>query len=244
VRPRPSDERGFTLVELLMAMTIGVLILFGAFAVLDLAVRSQRDIDDRSDAVARGRLAMEEVTRQLRAQVCLGRDVVPIQSATDTAVTFYASLARDPRTVATSDPGDTDPLLFQQRTLEFVPSIADPAVGRIDETVIDNAGSMTNPVFPPGGARRRTLVDRVRLANGRLFRYFKFDPTLSPQMTELTTRPVPAAERALTVQVQVAFEALPSRATGTNSRLKTVYDSKVYVRTADPTDPERSPKCL
>lgn len=237
------DERGFTLVELLAATAIGIVILMGAFSVLDLAVRSQRDIDDRSDSVARGRAAMEQMTRELRAQICLGRDTVPISAATDGSVTFFASLGRDPRTVTTSDPADVDALLFQQRSLTFVPSAGNPQIGRIDETVIDNAGSMTNPSFPAGNGRTRTLIDRVRVPNGRLFRYFKYDPTLSPQMVELTTRPVPAAERALTVQVQVTFESLPTR-TGASSRLTTLYDNKVFVRTADPTDPERSPKCI
>lgn len=230
-----SDESGFTLIELMTAMIVGIVVLLGAFTVLDIAVKTQHDAADRTEALANGRQAMETMTREIRSQVCLGRDIVPITTATDTQLTFYASLAPDASTQAT--------LKVQQRTLAFVPSASDPSIGRIDETVTDGVGTLPNVTFPAAGARTRTIATNIAPVGGKLFRYWKFDPTLAPQLIELTTRPVPTDQRALTVQVGIQFESVPSQQ-GRPNRLRTLFDSKVYVRTADPTDPERSPKCI
>ena len=81
MRPRlrqlRSDERGFTLPELLIAMAIGLIVLLAAFMLLDRAV-SARPGRRPPGRLQRGRLAMELITRQLRSQVCLGDATEPI----------------------------------------------------------------------------------------------------------------------------------------------------------------------
>ena len=74
---------------------IGTIVVLGAFSLVDIAVASTQKDDraahrDRRRAAAQ---AMEDITRQLRSQICLGSDTVPIIEATPTSVVFYASLA-------------------------------------------------------------------------------------------------------------------------------------------------------
>ena len=89
---RLRDERGFTLIELLVAMVIGMIVLIAAFMVLDRTISASGQVADRSEALQRGRQAMELITRQLRSQVCVGT-TKPIVSGTDTSVSFYADLS-------------------------------------------------------------------------------------------------------------------------------------------------------
>ena len=53
-------------------MVIGMIVLMAAFMVLDRTITASGQVADRSEALQRGRQAMELVTRQLRSQVCVG----------------------------------------------------------------------------------------------------------------------------------------------------------------------------
>ena len=88
-----SDESGFTLVELLAAMSIGIIILMAAFMLLDRATAISQEIANRQEALQRGRVAMEQIVRELRSQVCLGDEKEPIRVAQDNLVTFYLDMS-------------------------------------------------------------------------------------------------------------------------------------------------------
>lgn len=236
------DERGFTLVELLAAITIGVIVILAAFATLDTAATTTHQTTQRMDGLQRGRLAMEDMTRQLRAQICLGEGYAPMLVAEDGNVEFYASLAPAP---STADPGITPPLSYQKRRLRY--EATSPGRGRIVETVVNGSGSPPDVVFPadtagPPDVTTRVLVDGIAPSAGvPLFRYYAYESASAPDMRLLAT-PVTAAERALTVKVAIAFDAFPHR--GGDARVQTRLESHAFVRLADPTDPEHSPKCI
>ena len=75
---RARDESGWTLIELLMAMTIGVVVLLAAFMLVDASAPLAQKTQDRVDAAQRGRLAMEIIGAELRSQVCMPGAVPPI----------------------------------------------------------------------------------------------------------------------------------------------------------------------
>jgi prepilin-type N-terminal cleavage/methylation domain-containing protein len=237
---RLRDERGFTLIETLMAAVVGLAILAAAGGVLSMAVRSQKQTADRISAVQNGRLVMELMTRQLRSQVCMGRGTASgtnrpaIEAAEADRVVFYSSLSGPPTT--------SGQLQIDQRTLRFVPSASDPMVGRIDQTIVRGNNTPPPDTLFNGPAATTTLVDRVsRTAAGApIFRYWKYNSTTSPQMTELAT-PLTLADRELVVKVDIAFDSFPERG---EARMKTAFADSAFVRTADPTDPEHSPKCI
>ena len=137
------DESGFTLVELLMAMTIGMLLLFASLMLLDHSTALTKQITDRQDAVQRGRQAMELMVRDLRSQVCLGDETEPITVARDDRVTFYADL---------SD-GTTD---VQQRTIRY-----DAATKRLIEDIHVGTGTYPDLVYPAAPTRSRVLLANV-----------------------------------------------------------------------------------
>jgi Tfp pilus assembly protein PilW len=70
--PSISDSRGFTLAELVVAMALGMIVLLAAFTVIDRAFTTNKAVSDREDALQRGRIALEQMTRQIRSMTCAG----------------------------------------------------------------------------------------------------------------------------------------------------------------------------
>lgn len=92
---RLNRAEGFTLVELLMAMMIGIIVMGAALSMLARSQVAQQDVGDRVDATQRGRLATEAITRPLRSMVCLAGGATPVTAASSDSLTFYADLDRD-----------------------------------------------------------------------------------------------------------------------------------------------------
>src|SRR4051812_36170964 len=96
------SEDGFTIVELLTAMVIGIVVLFAALTVLDTSISVTGRVTSRVDALQRGRTAMDLMIRDLRSQVCVGILTNASTGATgtddsliggsDTSVDFYTDL--------------------------------------------------------------------------------------------------------------------------------------------------------
>ena len=81
-----SDERGFTAASSCSwPWSIGMIVLLGAFMLLDRSFSASGQVADRADALQRGRQAMELMTRQLRSQVCLGKTTRRWSARTTTA---------------------------------------------------------------------------------------------------------------------------------------------------------------
>jgi hypothetical protein len=228
------DERGFTMMELLWASVLGVVIILGALQLMDFTVKSSRKTTDRVEAVQKGRMVVETMSRQLRSQVCVSANDPSLIEGTADRVVWHGSLS--------SAPTQSGKLDLQRRVLEFVPSGSDPNRGNIVEQV--SPVTATTPVitYGPMSSDRVLAQDVARVSAGApIFTFHKYDKDNSPTLLELP-RPVPAGDRALVVRVDFAFHAYPEQRT--SDRLRTVFEGQAFVRTADPTDPEHSPKCF
>lgn len=245
VKRLASDESGFSLVELLTASMIGVIILFAGFTVMDLAGKSTRKTSDRVDAVANGRIVMDRITTQLRSQICPGIvgadgvEVPAVEVAETDRVVWYGSLA--------AAPTQSGKVELQRRELQFVPTSG--SRGNIVEKVWreNTPAGQSKPTFPSTTATptsTRTLATDVARASAGapLFKYFKYDDAQSPQTLQLTAPVTDRVQRALIVRIDVAFDTYPTGVT--DAKLRTVFQDSAFVRTADPTDPLHSPRCL
>ena len=63
---RARDERGFTLVELLVAMTAMLVVLGAGYALLQVTLRNEPRISERAASVQEARVLMERISRELR----------------------------------------------------------------------------------------------------------------------------------------------------------------------------------
>jgi Tfp pilus assembly protein PilW len=216
----PRDESGFTIVELLVAMMVGLIVVFGALGLLETTTKLSARSTDRIEATSKARTAMDLISRQVRSQVCISPDPAvdkpALVAATADAMTFHASLAPESPT-----------LTIQRRTLQFVPG-AGSTPGQILETVQTGVGTRPNVTFPNPGTTR-VIADRVVRDGAKpIFRYFKLvDVAGTPTPTAMTTAPsLSATERRSAVQVDVNF-AVRGR-TG----VQTALSNRAYVRTS------------
>jgi prepilin-type N-terminal cleavage/methylation domain-containing protein len=236
---RLRDERGFSLPELLVATMVGVIVLLGALTILNTSQRAQARVSDRSEAIARGRTAMEQIVQRLRSQVCIGSGNPAIIYGDDSHLTFYADL-RDGYTDTARDWG----------TNVFVPSKMDLAYanGALTETVYTGtADTSRNATFPytfsSTPSLTRVIVDKLALQSGvPFFKYYSFSASDPIEPTNLLTTPLAASDRDNVVQIRVNFQSLPTRLNSTYPGEPFTADA--YVRTADPTDPRHSPLCF
>jgi hypothetical protein len=224
---RARSESGHTLMELIVAMSLGMGILLISFHLLDRSLGLTKEVGDRVDAVQSGRLAMDTMTRQLRSQVCLGSNPALFAAGGD-SVTFYSNLSD-------TAPPSLDTFTFNE------------AAGTITHTKIAGSGAV------PGTTHTATPRTTTLLANAArngtsptlnpVFTYYGFDNSDPPRaVQQLTPMPLTLLQRERTARIVVSFVSRPNKATTTNKRAAVLTD-EIFVRSADPNDPAPVPKC-
>jgi type II secretory pathway pseudopilin PulG len=219
-------QDGFTIVELIVAMTVGVAVLFALLSLLDTTTRLSASTVDRVETTSRARLAIDALTTQVRSQLCLGTDLPALTTATPTTMTFYGSLAPE-----------ASPLVVQRRTLTY-----DAATKRILQTVWTGAGTRPNVTFDAAPVTSVIAEGIVPDGTTPVFQYYRFTVpasggTATPSL--IATTPLVADDLARTVQVGFDFVVV-----GRRSTTRVDVASTVYVRTSNPTNPDNSPLCL
>jgi prepilin-type N-terminal cleavage/methylation domain-containing protein len=199
-------EDGFTLIELLVAMSIGVIVLLGAFSLVDRAFPASKRVTDRVDASQRGRVAMENMLRELRSSVCVqtGTDAnqnpvftSPYASADGNSVTFFSDLT----TAAAATSGT---FLPTKRQLTY-------SSGAITESITQGTGTIPSITWDPATTTTKTLIsDITPIGTTPVFSYWAYDATktlvqLAPGGGAVAAVDVPRIDR-----VDIAFRALPT----------------------------------
>lgn len=251
IRARLGDERGFTLIEMLVATVLGSIVFMVALNVFDNGRRASARVVDRTAVVASGRTTMDTLTKELHAQTCLGPNYPAITYADDNRVDFYADLGGE-----VFRP-DKYSLVFANGTVtEYVyPPLSDTSWQPPSPVPAGwTPGYSTTP------SRTRTLATDLTLvreagSDTPFFRYFAFSATDPIQPTNRLPTPlgvhdqadssgklVPIDDRARTVQILLSFQAHPVNPQ--SDMVSTTFQNQVYARTADPTDPTHSPQCI
>jgi len=199
MRARLADERGFSLVELLAALVVGSIVLFAAFALLDVGVRLQAKSVDSLDATDRGRVGLDQITQALSSRICLGSQA-GLVDARDDSVEFFASLAPESGAVR---------LVAQRRRLAVTP------LG-IREEVWTSSPPQAPPAVPPASTTpatsSRIVVQGVRQTGTTpIFRYYANEGTPA-RPTELLSTPLSATDLPRVALIGVAFTAQGKRA--------------------------------
>ena len=236
IRRRLAAQDGFTLVELLMAMSIGTIVLMAAFYTLDRAGQIQREAADRSDALQRGRIALELVTRELRSQVCLGTATEPITDGKATSVEFYADM---------SD-GSTPP---EKRKIAY-----DATKKTIIEYRYTGTGTYPDLTFSTTPASTKVIgsgivPQKVGAVDQPIFKYYAWEdagaPGVMAQLPATDAAPLSTVDVGRTIMIRVAFVAQPIRyKTTPKDRDSASLENQAYVRSADPMKPKEGAKCL
>lgn len=236
LRRRLSRQGGFTVVELLVAISIGTVVLTAALTILDRSMVVSNQITDRTDALQRGRQTMELLTRQLRSQVCLGTATEPITEGKQFSVAFYADLTDG------SDLNKTQKrkLAWDSTTRTFTEERYQPS-GAYPDLLFTTAPT-SRVIGSPAKPIKDGAVDRP------MFRYFAFKSgTTTGELEEIplanSAAKLTTADVARVVMIEVAFVSQTTRNKPSDTQATTL-DDQVYVRSADPMQPQDGSRCL
>jgi len=227
---RLRSEDGFTIMEVLMAAVIGFIVLAGTLGLLESSLRLNSGVMAKTDAMQRGRLALDVVTQQLRSQVCLDgstfADDIPVSAivatSNDTSVTFYLDFTftgqRPMRRTLTFDPATKT-----IRTTTYEATKDRPAPG--DFTV---APTNTNVVLENVVPQKRTDGTDVPF-----IRYYAYTLVSGrPRAELLLPTPLVQSDADRVARIDINFLALPTRST--DRRQGVNLADQVMARHSDP----------
>ena len=217
MRARLSDESGFSLVELLAALVVGIIVMFAIFGLLDTGVRLQAKSVDSLDATDRGRVAIDQISQSLGSRICLGSQP-SIVAADGSGIEFYASVAPESSAVR---------LVVQRHRLTV-------SGGAIREEVWTSSPPVAPPSLPPASAttptRTRTVIQRIApIGTTPIFRYYANQGTPA-RPTLLLATPLSAIDRSRAALIDVGFVAR-----GRRSDVGTQFTNQIL---------NRSPTCI
>jgi prepilin-type N-terminal cleavage/methylation domain-containing protein len=228
-----DDQRGFTLVELITAISIGMVIILAAFVVLDRTISASGQIADRSESLQRGRQAMSTITRELRSAVCVG-NTFPIVAGSDSSVTFTADL--------TDGVSVTNPI--KKRQLSW-----SSTTDTITETVTPSAGTYPNLTFSgtavstPLLTKVKQILDPPSNTPRAIFRFYGYQTgTTNGTLVQLTA-PLSATDLGRVALIKVGFRSFAERPIS-NDKDATVLEEDLYTRSAVPTQLQGAPECI
>jgi type II secretory pathway pseudopilin PulG len=222
---RLRSRDGFTLPELLIAMTISMATLFAVLTLLDTSVKQSSAVAGRVNATQRARITMDTITRQLRSQVCYSPVVPALVAGTNDVVKFHVDLSDGATAI-------------QQRELAY-----NNTTKTITERTWNGVGS---PLAFPTMSRTRLLLSEVTrrpAPNAAIFRYYAYNTATPPRPVLLLPTPLNTTDLARVAKIDIGFMTLPPGARTANPKGAVELQNEIYVRVADPNDPAPTPTC-
>ncbi len=238
---RLADDSGFSLMELIWAMVLGMIILLAAFTVIDKSFLTNKLVSDREDALQRGRQALEQMTRQMRSQVCLPTSpaTLPISSGQDQSISFYTYLGDPSAATVANGQRDlgTDQVFPELHTFTYT-----AAVGSTPSKITETDAKVTSfaPLTVASAYKTTVLATNVALTNNKLFQYYAGSASGGVSTTPLTT-PLTSTSAASVVDINVNYKMLPTKITDATNKQATTFTDDVFFRSVNPEDTTNQP---
>ena len=169
-----SDEKGFTLVELLVAVTILAFVLAGMYQGINNLSSTAVEAEERVVNLDEARVLMATVTKDLRTATRLESTVSPFLYADERQIIFHANIY--------TNTGPNRVTVFVDGTNQFV-----------EQTVAPNAGSCPNCTYTGTGTTR--VVGRW-VANPTTQPIFRFFDGTGAQVAAPLSDPLEAGDPA------------------------------------------------
>jgi hypothetical protein len=195
VSTRPfAEERGVTIVELLVSMLIGIAVLGAIVQLITTTARSSGRVTER---VTTNQLARPNFLRLMSElhSTCVSPGVAPVQAGSDDdSITFIHQVGRD----VTVKPN--------KRTVTLNPD------GTLTDTLyLYSSGSAPDWTFSSTPTQVYRLLERVSpIGSTPVFRYYAYQAGVIDEGDPLPT-PLSDEDAAKTVLVDVSFEVAPAQ---------------------------------
>jgi hypothetical protein len=233
---RLRNQDGFTVMEVLTAVTVGFVVLSATLALLESSLRFDLGVMSKTDAMQRGRLAMDSVTQDLRSQVCLDYDNPAVLTGSgEDAVTFYGDFTeqgqRPSKRRLAFDP-------VKKIIVSYV--YAAPVTAPLPLKVTDFPSSPTGTRLVLEDVTRQVAQDGT---NVPFLRYYanRKDADGVYRPNEQLAAPLSADDAKRVARIEISFLSRPTRAT--DSKQAVNLTDQVMARHLDP-NVSLNPKCV
>jgi prepilin-type N-terminal cleavage/methylation domain-containing protein len=219
------DERGFSLMEVLVAMVAGLVVTGALFAILEVSLKQNSRLTDRVESAQVGNATMAKVIDPLRSG-CISRQATPVLEGSTPSKLIY--------TTAFSESTTPAPAQVFKETVEY--SATTHKLNALTQAATAGAWPNYSGWETPG--KKSVLGENIYVPSGEpgIFRYFKYGTNSSSSTTTsvsaleaLTTTGALSEEEAKKVAgVEVGFEALPSNLDTRLNRASTFNDQVTF----------------
>jgi type II secretory pathway pseudopilin PulG len=233
---RLREEGGFTLMEVLVAATVGFVVIAATLGLLESTVRLNTGVMAKTDAMQRGRIAMDTLTQQLRSQVCLDWNHSAIlEGATENTVTFYGDFSADGKKPVKRQ------IVFDQAKHE---------IRSLSYTTTSTATPPPWDSYSSSASGTQTILenawvqyDDVKKQDVPFLKYYAYQTTDGVlRADQELAPPLDAAKAARVARVDIAFLARPTGAK--DSKRAVNISDQVMARHADPNKSIPDPNCI
>ena len=241
-RSRLRDERGYSLIELMMATAAGLVVCLTAFTILLTSLQFAQADSDRVDADQQGSVAMERIVQALASSCVAGQGSSPVIGSpadlTGTGPYLITTPRVPPYTVTGGGPASSASSITFLSTLSDLPN-ADPNEVTI---YLSGSGSLMMATYPPvittppswtfaaSPSSTVTLLARAALAPGQtgIFSYYGYDVTSDALVDSYSASPnVSQANAANVAKVGIQFQAQPTDTNSSTGSAVNVADTVV-----------------
>ena len=230
LRSRLADERGFSLIELLVATVAAIVVTTAMGAIVITSVHFTSNYNDRTDANQEGRTVMEKIVQYLNSS-CVQAGYAPIQAGSDSSHLIFVSALSDSPTIT--------PNLYEvQLSGGALTLLTNAALGSTGSSGSTGATGATGSTTVNGWSFSGTQTSYTLLpyatnavinnATTPVFQYYGYDSsgTLSTNLDPTGTT-LSSATAADVAEVIVSFEALPGDDWNATGRSSDITDSVV-----------------
>ena len=188
------DQRGFTLVEMLVAVSMSLIVLLAVVSLTVSVLHHTERVNRRVDANSRGRPVMTRIVQGLHS-ACVTSHIVPIQTgSTGTSISFLSKSG--------AGVGPTPDL----HTISLSGGALTESIYQANNSTPPTWGGFTTRISGP-----TTLLTNVAAPGGVIFRYYDFVTGTGALSTTPLTTPLTDTSAARTSYVTIAFASQPTK---------------------------------
>lgn len=242
------DERGLTLIELLVAMITGVVVTGALLAILDISVRQTARISDAVQANRAGRTAMNVILEELHSS-CTGFGTTAIQPPSTTPVSPLASTGAANLwflsaygNSTSAQPAVSGVVQHDINWTATETSNTGEQLGTLRDYAFTGSGSAPNWVFPTlstANASVKVLAKNVvPLTASTLFQYYRYETSSASanygKLVEVSASEAPpVATNEKIAKVTISYKQAPEKG-DTRAGHTTAFSGSAVLRLTPP----------
>jgi len=239
LHPPIGDERGFTLVEVLVAMVTGLIVMGALFAILSVSVTQSARISETAQSTQLARGTMTRIQDELHS-ACLSPKFAPVQEGSNESklvlVNAYGEKSEVPSTWTVREVTKEGIKTQEREGVRKDEIVFSEGAKTLTDTAYLGTGESAGKYTFAAGKAVRIGENVSKIGATPVFKYYKYATTAATGTGEASTTLTPTtpasgsfkeSEAASIAAVGVAFN------TGPASREVNLETSKKQARTAD-----------